>query len=74
MVSSQYINHLDCDPSPASESYENYLLLDSKVSYNFIKWGELFLSAENILNQKYETNLYYTMPGVTVFGGVKLRF
>jgi len=74
MVSSQYINHLDSDPSPASESYEEYLLLDSKVSYNFIKWGELFISAENILDQKYETNLYYTMPGITLFGGVKLKF
>ena len=73
MISSQYINHLDSDPSADSESFETYTLLNSKVSYHFIKWGELFISAENMLNQEYETNLYYTMPGVTVFGGIKLK-
>jgi iron complex outermembrane recepter protein len=74
MISSQYINHLDSDPSSTAESFETYTLLDSKVSYHLLQWGELFISAENILNQKYETNLYYTMPGITLFGGIKLKF
>ncbi|MBN2863088.1 MAG: TonB-dependent receptor [Bacteroidales bacterium] len=74
ILSTQYINNLDSDPSPVKESYETYTLLNSKISYQLMKWGELFITAENILNQKYETNLYYTMPGTTAFGGIKLKF
>lgn len=74
MVSSQYINHLDSDPAINREAYETYTLLNSKVSFHITGWAELFVSAENILNQKYATNIYYTMPGITVFGGVKAVF
>ena len=74
MASIQYINHLDSDPSANSVKYESYTLLDLKVSYQVLKWGELFITCENLLNQRYETNIYYTMPGVTAFGGIKIRF
>jgi len=73
MLSSQFIDHLDSDPSVTGESFETYTLLNSKICYQVVKWGELFISAENLLNQKYETNRYYTMPGVTLFGGFKIR-
>jgi outer membrane cobalamin receptor len=72
MTSVQYVNHLDTDPS-ANTSYQTYVLLNSKISYIVWKFAELFLSAENILNQKYENNIYYPMPGITMFGGMKLR-
>jgi outer membrane cobalamin receptor len=72
MTSLQYVNHLDTDPS-ANTSYQTYVLLNSKISYIVWKFAELFLSAENILNQKYENNIYYPMPGITMFGGMKLR-
>ncbi len=69
----QYVNHLDTDPS-AKTSYQTYVLLNSKISYRIWKFTELFISAENILNQKYENNLYYSMPGITAFGGAKMKF
>ena len=69
----QYVNHLDTDPS-AKASFQNYTLLSSKISYQVLKYAELFISAENIFNQKYENNRYYTMPGITVFGGIKFKF
>jgi outer membrane cobalamin receptor len=72
MTSLQHVNHLDTDPS-ANTSYQTYVLLNSKISYRVWKFAELFLSAENILNQKYENNIYYPMPGITMFGGMKLR-
>lgn len=72
MSSIQYVNHLDTDPS-AKVSFQNYALFDSKISYQVRKYAELFISAENILNQKYENNLYYPMPGITAFGGVKIK-
>jgi outer membrane cobalamin receptor len=71
-ASVQYVNHLDTDPS-AITSYQNYTLVSSKISYLIKKYAELFISAENILNQKYENNRYYSMPGITVFGGIKLK-
>jgi len=73
MPSIQYVNHLDTDPS-AKTSFQDYVLLNSKISYQVWKYAELFIMAENLLNQKYETNKYYTMPGVTAFGGVKFKF
>lgn len=73
MVSAQHINHLDSDPAVNRELFETYTLLNLKISYTPFKFGEIFLSAENLLNEKYATNIYYTMPGVTFFGGVKVR-
>lgn len=74
MVSAQFIDHLDSDPSVSKESFETYTLLNSKVTYQILKFAELFISSENLLDQKYETNIYYSMPGITAFGGVKMKF
>ncbi len=73
-ISVQYVDQLDTDPAVDKEDMETYTLLDSKVSYKLFKWCELFLSAENILNQEYENNIYYPMPGITAFGGAKMNF
>ncbi|NMC39157.1 MAG: TonB-dependent receptor [Bacteroidales bacterium] len=72
-LSIQHIDHLDTDPAAGRESFENYTLVNSKVAYRILPWWEVFINAENILNQKYENNIYYTMPGITVFGGMKFR-
>jgi len=69
----QHINTLDTDPLVNSESFEDYTLFNSRISYQVFKYAELFISAENIFNQKYENNIYYTMPGITLFGGIKLN-
>jgi iron complex outermembrane receptor protein len=71
-ASAEYVNHLDTDPS-TKVSYQTYTLVNSKISYQAWKFAGLFISAENILNQKYENNRYYPMPGVTVFGGIKMK-
>jgi outer membrane cobalamin receptor len=73
MASVQYINHLDTDASKVVY-FQDYTLLNAKISYRVWKYAELFISGENLLNQKYETNRYYPMPGVTAFGGVNLKF
>lgn len=74
MLSMQHINHLDTDPSAGKESFENYTLVNLKVSYQLKKWCEIFASTENLLNQKYENNIYYPLPGITAFGGIKMKF
>jgi outer membrane cobalamin receptor len=73
MLSIQHINHLDTDPSADSESFESYTLLNAKTSYQIFRFAELFLSAENILDQEYTNNIYYSMPGITLFAGIKLK-
>lgn len=73
-VSAQYINGLDTDPSVAKVNLENYTLLNAKLSYRPWKYVEVFASAENLLDEKYENVRYYTMPGITVFGGINLKF
>jgi iron complex outermembrane recepter protein len=72
-LSIQYVNHLDTDPS-ANSNYQNYVLVNSKISYRVWEFAEVFISAKNLLNQQYQNNLYYPMPGVTAFGGIKMRF
>jgi outer membrane cobalamin receptor len=73
MANIQYINHLDTDPS-ASVHFQDYTLLNAKISYNIWKYAEVFISGENLLDQGYETNRYYPMPGITAFGGLNLKF
>jgi len=69
----QQINNLDNDPSP-KVNLESYTLLNAKIQYNLIKNLNLYVSAENLLNQHYEVIRYYPMPGTTVFGGVNFSF
>jgi len=71
-TSAEYVNNLDTDPS-TKVSYQTYTLVNSKISYQAWKFTGLFISAENVLNQKYENNRYYPMPGLTVFGGIKMK-
>ena len=71
----QQVNHLNTEPNPAKTPYfQSYTLLNSKLSYMLIKYVELFLSGNNLFDQKYENLIYYPMPGLTVFGGVNLKF
>jgi iron complex outermembrane receptor protein len=73
MLNLQQIINLDTDPS-AKVHQEDYTLLNAKVSHRFCRNAEVFASGENLLNQKYEQNRYYTMPGTTCFLGINLNF
>jgi iron complex outermembrane receptor protein len=72
-ASVQHIDQLDTDAS-AETHFENYTLLNARITYRIFKFAELYLSGENMLHQNYETNRYYPMPGITLFGGVYLKF
>ena len=73
MVSVQQVVNLDTDPS-ANVYSEDYTLVSAKVSHRLFQFAEVFLSAENLLNQQYEQNRNYTMPGTTFFAGLNLKF
>ena len=52
---------------------ESYFLLNSKIGYEFNKYIDVFIKAENIFNQEYQINIDYPMPGITFFGGINLQ-
>jgi iron complex outermembrane receptor protein len=59
--------------SPNGHQTETYTLVGSKLRYFMNRHLEVFVSGENLLNQKYEVQYGYPMPGVTIFGGVQLK-
>jgi len=72
-VNIQHINNLDSDPSVSDTSFETYTLLNANIAYRILNFAELFIRADNILDQEYVNNIYYTMPGITIFGGIKIK-
>ncbi len=66
----QYINGLYTSTDPLTK--ENFALWSLRGSYKATKWLELFVRGENLLNQKYEINLGFPMPGSTFMGGVNI--
>ncbi len=70
-ASLQQIVNLDNDPSPVVSS-EDYTLLKAKAAYSINKYLRWYVSGENLLNEKYQVNRYYTMPGATVFTGINI--
>jgi iron complex outermembrane receptor protein len=54
----QHVHNLDTEVSSAV-AFQSYTLANAKVSYQLCKYAQLFVSAENLLGQHYETNRYY---------------
>ena len=53
---------------------KGYNLLGIRIGYRINRYLNVFINAENILNQEYQINYGYPMPGITVFGGVNLKY
>ena len=68
----QYLGALytKVNPEPVKE---NVLLWNVRMNYKASDWLNLFLRGENLLNQDYEINAGYPMPGATVFGGLRIH-
>jgi outer membrane cobalamin receptor len=72
-ASVQVVDGLDTDPSATINTKESYTLVSAKVTYQAWKFLGFFVSGDNLLNQTYETNHYYTMPGAVVFCGINMK-
>lgn len=68
----QYINGLYTETG-ATESKENFCLLNLTVSYAAHRCVSIWARGENLLAQKYEINRGYPMPEATVMGGVRIN-
>lgn len=71
-VSAQHLSGLYTAVNPATT--ERYTLLNARLSAAIHQRAEVFVSGQNLLNQSYQINYGYPMPGVNVHGGVKLKF
>ena len=59
-------------PEPPSVEYEDFTLLNARASYRPVDFAEVFLRLENLLDQTYEINIGYPMPGTSVMAGLRL--
>jgi len=71
-VSTQYIEHLYTSTLPVVT--QNYALLDARLTAQPLKYLELFVSGNNLLNQQYEINYGYPMPGINFNAGFNVKF
>jgi outer membrane receptor protein involved in Fe transport len=67
------VGGLDTDPSAFVNTSDSYTLVNAKISCKVGKYLGFFISGDNLLDQTYETNHYYTMPGALVFGGIQVK-
>lgn len=52
--------------------FQNYALLDMKITYQLFKYLKLFVNLDNITDASYIINRGYPMPGFTALGGFTL--
>lgn len=48
--------------------------LNLRANYSLFDWLSIYAKANNILNQKYERYYGYTLQGISILGGVSLKF
>ena len=71
-LNSQYIMNLVLVTLPEVKK-ENYLIVNARVNYDFNKYFGAFIKGENLLNQSYQINYDYPMPGIGLFGGINFH-
>ncbi len=50
-----------------------YQVLGARIGYRATKFMNIYVSGHNLLNQDYQINYGYPMPGITVFAGINLK-
>ena len=58
----------------ADDIIENYFILNAGINYKPVKFVEIFISGKNLLDQKYQINNGYPMPGINFMAGVGVSF
>ena len=71
-ISAQQVSQLysRITPTPVSESYS---LVNARVSVQALKWLNVFVMGNNLLNQQYEINYGYPMPSTYFNTGFKVN-
>jgi iron complex outermembrane receptor protein len=53
---------------------KRYHVLGARIAYRAGKFMEIFVTGHNLLNQDYQINYGYPMPGTAFMGGLNLKF
>ncbi|MGK7394734.1 MAG: TonB-dependent receptor plug domain-containing protein [Candidatus Cyclobacteriaceae bacterium M3_2C_046] len=61
-------------PIDRSLPLESYTLLNLNLNFKATHWLNLYLQAENLLDQEYQLDKGYPLPGVSIMGGVHFHF
>ena len=69
-----YLHDPAMGQTPADDVLENYFLLNASIKYKALRFAELFLSGKNLLDQKYQINTGYPMPGLHLMTGINFSF
>jgi len=77
-ISTQYIEKLYTfiSPNPTITPIieSGYILLNARISARPMKQLEVFVAGNNLLNQQYEINYGYPMPGIYFNTGINVKF
>jgi len=52
---------------------KDYQLLGVRIAYQVTSFLDLYLAGNNLLDQTYQINFGYPMPGINVMGGLNLK-
>ena len=75
MLKLQNIFNLYTETGQGVEIIEkHYHLLGARIGYRANNFMDLFLVGNNLLDQEYQINFGYPMPGISVMGGIHLKF
>lgn len=53
---------------------EDFVMVNAQVQFNPLKWLGIWVKGENLLDQDYEINAGYPMPGANFMAGVSVQF
>lgn len=54
--------------------YQRYALCNARLSYQVASFVSAWVAGQNLLNQSYQINDGYPMPGINAMGGIDIRF
>ncbi|MGL5318312.1 MAG: TonB-dependent receptor [Bacteroidales bacterium] len=66
----QYVNTLFTQTSPLLS--ESFTLWNASLAWSILSKVEIYTKVENILNQSYQINAGFPMPGANAYGGIKI--
>ncbi|HJX70519.1 MAG TPA: TonB-dependent receptor, partial [Bacteroidales bacterium] len=70
----QHISDLYADINGETTILEkNYTIVGAMIKYRLTQYFNLFVNADNLLNQAYQINYGYPMPGINFSGGFNLN-
>jgi len=70
VLNNQYIANLYTNLSMNNQEKQSYFIVNTRISYDLNNTFSFFIAGNNLLNEEYEINYLYPMPGINFMGGV----